>query len=325
MFSFTKLVTLHKSEGHTYCNDMKHIERRVATRMREQHGLVTRDQATDSGLTERQITERLGNGEWARLHARVYVATTAPASPERALLAATLAAGPDAAASHLSAAWLLGITERPPQRPVITVPYRRSIALAGVDVHRSRDLDFARVLTRRGIPYTDPLRIMTDLAGALPPDQLIPVLDRALATRLVTTHGLEQEIQRRTRPGRKGPAALRTVLRSRGMIGGPEPSVLEAMALRLFNRWNIPILGRETKFYADGRYRIDFMVGPRVVAEVDGFAYHWSPEAKAYDDRRRNRLRSIGMTVLVYDWRSIKFEPGRVAKEVATARASVAS
>jgi very-short-patch-repair endonuclease len=109
------------------------------------------------------------------------------------------------------------------------------------------------------------------------------------------------------------------------MIGGPEPSVLEAMALRLFQRWNIPVLGREQHIYADGRYRIDFIVGPRLIVEVDGFAYHWTPEAKAYDDRRRNRLRAVGMTVLVYDWRSVKFEAGRLAKEVRQAQTTVIS
>ena len=36
--------------------------------------------------------------------------------------------------------------------------------------------------------------------------------------------------------------------------------------------------------------------------EVDGYAYHWSPEQKRYDDARRNKLWLRGFTVLVYDW-----------------------
>ena len=304
---------------------MKQVDSHVAAVMRSQHSLTTRKQALDAGLTPAQIKDRLRNGTWRKLHPRVYGATNAPATPEQALLAATLAAGPTAAASHLSAAWLLGITERPPTHPVITIPYHRSITLENVTIHRSRDLDFSRVLTRRGIPYTDPLRIMTDLAAKLQPDQLTPIVDRALASRLVTTKGLEEEIIRRSRQGLKGPNRLNTILKSRGMIGGPEPSVLEAMALRLFNRYNIPVLGREVKVYADGRYRIDFMIGPRLVVEVDGFDYHWSPEAKAHDDRRRNRLRAVGITVLVYDWATIRREPARVAKELTNARIQLAS
>jgi hypothetical protein len=304
---------------------MKDAERRVARLMRTQFGLVTRSQALQCGLTARQVDQRLVNTDWIRLHRSVFGASTAPPTAERALLAATLAAGPESAASHLSAAWLLGITDRPPAHPVVTVPYQKSPALSDVVVHRSRDLDLSRVLVRRGIPYTDPLRILTDVAGELSADQLCPLVDRALATKLVTTKGLEEEIARRARPGRRGPARLKKVLGSRGMIGGPEPSVLEAMALRLFQRWNIPVLGREQHIYADGRYRIDFIVGPRLIVEVDGFAYHWTPEAKAYDDRRRNRLRAVGMTVLVYDWRSVKFEAGRLAKEVRQAQTTVIS
>lgn len=304
---------------------MKLVDRRIAALMRSQHAVVTRTQAIESGLTASQIKERLRNQSWLKLHPGVYGAATAPHTPERALLAATLAAGPDAAASHLSAAWMLGIVGPPPPRPVITIPYRRSIELSNVVIHRSRDIDFSRVLTRRGIPYTDPLRILTDLAGELVSDQLIPVVDHALASRLVTTQGLEAEIRRRSRPGRKGPARLNRVLASRGLIGGPEPSVLEAMALRLFRQWNIPVLDRERFIYADGRYRIDFMIGSHLVVEVDGFAYHWTPDAKAYDDGRRNRLRAAGLTVLVYDWRSIKFEAARVAREIGHALASAAS
>ena len=304
---------------------MKSTDRRIANTMRGQHSLITRSQAISAGLSDAQVSERVRSGTWRKLHARVYGASSAPETPEQRLLAATLAAGGEAAASHRSAAWLLGIIDRPPAHPVITVPYRRSIDLVNVDVHRSRDLDFSRVLVRRSIPYTDPLRIMTDLAGELPSDQLTPIVDRALASRLVTTAGLEQEIIRRSKPGRTGPAQLRKVLESRGMIGGPEPSVLEAMALRLFQRYKIPLLGREVHMYADGRYRIDFIASPRLIAEVDGFAYHWSPEAKAHDDRRRNRLRGVGMTVLVYDWRSIKFEGSRVAKEITQARRALAS
>ncbi|HMC41161.1 MAG TPA: DUF559 domain-containing protein [Acidimicrobiales bacterium] len=301
---------------------MKGAKERSIGRMRAQLGLITRAQALDAGLTTSQIHERLRNRSWTRVHAGVYAAAEAPLTPERDLLAATLAAGragPAVAASHLSAAWLLQLVDRPPRRPVITIPHGRAVRLEGAVVHRSRDLDLSRVNVRRGIPYTDPLRIMTDLAGELEPARLTPIVDRALATRLITTDGLEQEIARRARPGRRGPAALETVLRSRGLVGGPEPSVLEAEALRLFRRWGIPILGHEVEIFADGRYRIDFTVTARLAVEVDGFAHHWSPEAKAYDDRRRNRLRAAGITVLVYDWRSVKFEAARIAREIRTA------
>ncbi len=238
------------------------------------------------------------------------------------LLAACLAAGPAAVASHLSAAWILGLVPRPPRRPAITVPYGNRPRLQDVDVHRSRDLDPGRTRVSQGIPHTDPTRTISDLAGQLERQELTDVMDGALANRTVTTAGLLREAERRSAPGRRGPAQLKAVLLARGMIGGPEPSVLEARTLRLFKNSGIPVLHRELHVGPDGRYRIDFLIAPGLAVEVDGFAHHWSPEAKAHDEARRNQLRLGGMFVLVYDWRDIQFDGHRVAREIRTAQRS---
>jgi very-short-patch-repair endonuclease len=50
--------------------------------------------------------------------------------------------------------------------------------------------------------------------------------------------------------------------------------------------------------------------------EVDGYAYHWAPEAKAYDDSRRNRLMMEGWRILVYSWMDIVREGSRVLAEI---------
>jgi hypothetical protein len=287
--------------------------------MQDHLALIGRREALDLGMTAEQIRGRLDNGTWRRVHPNVYAAAGAPCTPEQDLLAACMAAGPSAAASHASSAWMLGLIADAPPRPVLTVPARVSLRLRGVIVHRSRDLNPARILERRGIPYTDALRVLTDLAAELGPDRLTPIVDRAIATRLVSAEGLVDEVGRRRSRGRKGPAQLIAHLDGRGITGGPAPSVLEAEAMRLFRRWGIPVIGREVRAGSDGRYRIDFLIAPGLAVEVDGFAYHWSPEAKAYDDARRNRLRASGTTVLVYDWRAIHFEPRRVATEIQAA------
>lgn len=295
---------------------MGQSEQAIRQLMKRQLSLVTLEQALRVGMTPGQVRNRTDAGAWVRLHAGVFAAAGSPATPSRSLLAASLAAGPGAAASHLSAAWMLHLIKAPPARPVITVLYERTPALEGVTVHRSRDLDPARLLERQGIPYTDPLRILTDLAGELGAEALTPIVDRALATGMVTTEGLLVEIARRQRRGRRGPTRLLRLLERRGLTGGPEPSVLEAEAMRVFRLWGIPVLGREVHAGSDGRYRIDFLIAPGLAVEVDGYAYHWSPEHKAYDDARRNRLRAAGTTVLVYDWRTVRFEARRMALEV---------
>lgn len=302
----------------TYFDYMKSYHMQAERLMRDQHSLITRHQALSLGLSHAAIRHYLDSGRWEKLHPGVYTARSATPTPERDLLAACLGAGPRSAASHRSAAWLLNLHEAPPH-PVVTLPYGSRSSLQRVTVHRSRDLDAGRVLQRRGIPYTDALRTLTDLAGEMDDAELLIVTDRALASRLVTTRGLTAEIARRSSRGRQGPARLARMLSTRGFVGGPEPTVLEAMAIRLFRRWGIPVLDREVRIGSDGRYRIDFLIAPRLVVEVDGYAHHWSPEDKAYDDARRNRLRANGLTVLVYDWRAVRFEERRLASEIRSA------
>jgi hypothetical protein len=54
----------------------------------------------------------------------------------------------------------------------------------------------------------------------------------------------------------------------------------------------------------------------QLFVEVDGYAYHWSPEQKRYDDARRNRLRLLGVNVLVYDWQAVVKGPTMLVAEV---------
>jgi Transcriptional regulator, AbiEi antitoxin/Protein of unknown function (DUF559) len=315
---------VHDSQVENYCRYMKDIDRVVAGVMRDQMSLVTRGQARSAGMSDREIRHRVTTGQWVPVHPSVYRASSAGRSHQRDLLAACLAGPPQAVASHQSAAWMLRLSG-PPDRPVITVPNGCAAHLRGVTVHRSRDLDAGRILVRNGIPYTDALRVLTDMAGLLQPGDLSLLVDTALGRRLVTADGLMAEIDRRTRRGRRGPARLGRVLTSRGFVGAPEPSVLEAMALRLFQRWLIPVLQCEVHVDSNRRYRVDFLIAPALVVEVDGFAYHWSPEDKAYDDARRNRLRAAGLTVLVYDWRAVRFDERRLATEVRAALSRLAT
>ena len=58
--------------------------------------------------------------------------------------------------------------------------------------------------------------------------------------------------------------------------------------------------------------------------EVDGYTHHWSPEAKAGDEARRNRLRLDGIFLLVYTWIDVRFEQFRMRTEISTALARFA-
>jgi hypothetical protein len=111
---------------------------------------------------------------------------------------------------------------------------------------------------------------------------------------------------------------LRATLHRRGFIGAPAPSVLESRTLRLLHRSGVRPISCEVEVEG-GLFRFDILLAVGLAMEVDGFAYHSSPEAKARDARRRNRIRMGGTFVLEYSWVDIVREPERVSREVLAA------
>jgi very-short-patch-repair endonuclease len=180
-------------------------------------------------------------------------------------------------------------------------------------------LDPAEVSDRRGIPCAEPLRTLVDIAAVIAGPELDDTIDRALASKLVTVSGIEAEVTRLSRRGRNGVGVIRKALERRGLIGAPNPSVLESKLLRLLHRAGIEPIGVEVCIDPYGWYRIDVMITPTLIVEVDGFAHHQSPEQKGEDERRRNRLRLDGAFLLVYTWRDVVFDGGRVVYEIVRA------
>ncbi len=70
-------------------------------------------------------------------------------------------------------------------------------------------------------------------------------------------------------------------------------------------------------------YRADFMVGERLIVEVDGAAYHSSPEAKAQDAERDAYMVSRGFTVLRIPAKVVLSNPAETARRVREALANL--
>lgn len=301
---------------------MRVAKHEIRIRFRSQHALATKAELRLLGLSSTAIRARIASGEYIEMHGRVVALAGSPRTPEQALLAACLAGGPATVASHQSAAWLwdlLGV----PARHSVTIPRGRHRVLSGVDIHRLMDPP-AHIISRRGIPCTDPFRTLVDLASVASPAALDDAIDRVLATRLVTVEGIERQLVTFAKPGRSGVGVLREALSKRGLIGAPGPSVLESRVLRLLRQGGIAPVATEVWVGEDGRYRVDVLVQPRVIMETDGYAYHFTPEQKAEDERRRNRLRLEGNVLLVYTWQDVTRDGRRVLAELHRAMAKVA-
>jgi hypothetical protein len=243
-----------------------------------QMGLATRAQVLTSGITSSQARTAVAQGRWVRIGPGIYGLAAWPASDARRILAACLVSG--GVASHLSAAWLWGMVTQPPSPPLVCVAHDRRVqsqcgsagghGLGAFEVRRSRDLNASSY--RYGIPTTNPLRTLVDLAGSAKTDMLDSALDAALASRLVTPNGLLAEASRMERPGRGGPAVIKEHLRQRAFTGAPSPSVLESQALRLLAANGIEVRKCEVVL-GEGKYRLDIQLADRLFMEVDGYGY----------------------------------------------------
>src|SRR5947209_14979209 len=110
---------------------MQHLIRVAAS----QYGLLERSQIDDLGVSDDQVHRQLRSGMWSNPHAGVYVVGAAPESRLQQLLAACMAAGPDAVASHRAAAWLWGFEGFPTAPIEITYHYNRGAAPRAVITH----------------------------------------------------------------------------------------------------------------------------------------------------------------------------------------------
>ncbi len=91
-------------------------EAAVAALACRQHGVFSCRQATDVGFTAKMRQVRLANGRWETLHPAVYRLAGTPATWHQGLMAACLAAGPGAVASHRSAGTLWRLDGLDPSR-----------------------------------------------------------------------------------------------------------------------------------------------------------------------------------------------------------------
>src|SRR2546426_12199388 len=86
-------------------NTPDHLITKIAAR---QHGVVSRQQAIQAGLSRFAISRRLAAGQLTVVFPGVFAISGVPASPPQRFMAACLWAGDGAVASHRTAASLMG-------------------------------------------------------------------------------------------------------------------------------------------------------------------------------------------------------------------------
>jgi predicted transcriptional regulator of viral defense system len=185
-------------------------EDRIAALAAGQHGVVTRTQLQDLGVSRAALARRLKSGRLRALHAGVYL--VGPIETERATdMAAVLAGGPLAALSHTSALrlWRLLPTDAP--RPVdVSVPGSGRSRRPGIVFHRVRVLADHEYATVKGIRVTAPVRTIVDVAGMIGSRETELALATAEREGLIVGAELARLLDRYAR--RPGIALLRELL-----------------------------------------------------------------------------------------------------------------
>ena len=300
---------------------MKAVDVAVSRRAAEQLSLVGRREALDLGLTERQLELRVSAGMLVRVQPRVYRVAAAAPSWEQAVLAASLAAGPDAVVSHRAAARLWGLRGATSQIVDVTVRSAGRRSLSGAVVHRTTKLEPVDRTTRQEVPVTTPARTLLDLGAVAAVPLVESALEDALLRRLVTFDLLTRTVERLGGPGRRGAGVLRRLLEARGPGAAPTESPLEDALFRLLRRAGLPLPVRQ---YEVGGVRLDMAYPDRRLGiEADSRIWHGGRDDVQRNSDKANLLLAHGWRVLHFTWGDVHDRPdyvvAGVAKELAVA------
>lgn len=279
------------------------------------HGLITRQRAKTMGVSDSSWYRAIAAQQLEQIHPGVARLWGAPETFEQRALAAVWAAGDGALTSHRTSSSLWNVP-RPEQDPIdIILPERsREAHLKGVVIHRPRDRKDLRPIVRRGIPTTNPMRMLLDL-GAVDPDAVYDALIEILSSKVASPASVRRTMIRHAKRGRHGVTPLRNALER--WLGDelPPDSALEAKMAELIARHRLP----PVTFHAIVMgYEVDFLVeGTNIVLECDGWATHGLDRDQFEFDRARNgELTAAGYVVIHFTWRMLTTDSEAVAARI---------
>lgn len=288
----------------------------LARKAASQHGLLTRQQLRDEGISRARLDRLVADGLLTTESRSVVGVAGAPHSWERSLMAAVLRAGALTVGSHRSAIRLWGLRSADDELE-IALPSHRGVRISGVVVHRSVDLQAEDRTVLDGVPVTTPERTLVDAGLIFPEREVRRLVGQALITRITTRDRLWSIRRRVGVQGRTGVVALERALESLpGEQGAESDPELEMRALIRRAGMEEPV----AQFGVDAgarHYRLDLSYPTRRVAlEYDGFDPHISIEAFERDRERQNLLVIAGWVVLRYTWSDLRRHPERMVGQI---------
>lgn len=289
-----------------------------------QHGLVTTTQLLRLGLPKDGVLRRVKARVLFRVHRGVYAVAGTRDTFEFRVMAAVLAAGEGALASHRCAAALFGMRRIPCDLPELTVSGRVAPKIEGVKTHR-RDVLTAADRSRIGvIPVTAPAWTLLDLsAGIEDPIRVGGALDDVLVRKLASLAAIERVVVRADALRLPGAPLLAEVLEERRRGKQPSETGLEDELLAVFRTFGLPEPQREFRLpLPNGGVAIFDAAYPQLWLgfEADGDRWHKGLLDRMRDEARDEQCGLVGWTVRRFGTEDIRQRPAGIADEVARLR-----
>ena len=300
----------------------KERNRRLTERASQQHGLISREQALNLKFSPSGIHRRVRSGQWKAIRPGVYRVGPVASSWHQELMAACLWIGPEAVASHTSAAALLKLDGVPFPAIEVTTSRSRNSRRTGVLVHRSQSLPSEDKTVIEGIPCTRAARTIIDLASAVERQELELALEDALRRRLVQVPWVYRRLRALGTTGRHGSRPLARFLSVRQSGEALTDSALEARVFQLLRKAGLPRPERQFMVATDEEFiaRVDFAYPKqRLIIEADGYRYHQDRQTWAHDRDRLNKLAADGWRVMHARWKDVAVGQDDFIKRVQSA------
>lgn len=270
---------------------------------RRQHGVISRTQLLELGLSQGAIRHRLRSGRLHPVQRGVYAVGRPEIDQLGHWMAAVLCCGPQALLGHRSAAELWGLGTFPTPEIEVVVPADVVRRRPDIRVHRHAYADASHRRIRQRIPVTDLVTTLLDLATELNDDETEAAINAADRNRLIDPERLRSAIDGQA--PRPGLGRVKAILDRRTF--SPTDSYLERKLLALIRKARLPT--PETQAWVNG-FRVDFY-WPELglVVETDGLRYHRTAAQQDRDLHRDQAHSAAGLETLRFSAAQVRDDP----------------
>jgi hypothetical protein len=259
----------------------------VARKAGRQHGRISHMQLLAAGVDRDRVKRWRADGRLRPVYRQVYAVGHEASFPLADLMAAVLACGEGARASHLSVLHARGVIKRAPPKPEVSVTSPGGRRQRGIAVHRRMSFPPGDTITFERIAMTTVARALLDVAPSLEPSALCRACHEAWVRCHVTPAQIEACIARN--PKKPGAAKLRRAYGADATL-----SEMEAGFLQLLDRHGLPRPRTNIDLAGD---RVDcHWPSHGLTIELHSYRFHATRWGYENDNARRRRSRHLPFT-----------------------------